>query len=69
MIHESLECGGSVTKSKEHDSGFKQSHGSDKGGLPLVLFLNVDVVVSPMNVELGKQDRLCHIIDKFWDER
>ena len=65
MVHECLKCGGSIAKSEEHDSGFKQSHGSDEGSLPLVLFLDADVVVSPANVTFGEQGGLLHVINEF----
>ena len=52
VIHECLECGGSIAETKEHDGGLKQSHGGDKGSLPLVFFSDmVDVVISPSNVK------------------
>ena len=68
VVHECLRCGGSIAKSEEHDSGFEESHGSDEGSFPLILFPNVDVVVSPTNVELGEQGGLLHVINEFWDE-
>ena len=55
MVHEHLECGGRITESEEHDSGFEESHGSDESGFPLVFFLNMDIIVSPMNIKLGEQ--------------
>ena len=55
VVHERLECGWSITKPEEHDSGFKESHGSDESCFPLVLFPNTDVVVSPVDVKLGEQ--------------
>ena len=39
VIHECLEHGGSVAKSEEHDSGFKESHGGNESGFPLILLL------------------------------
>ena len=69
MVYECLKCEGSIAKSKEHDSGFKQSHGSNEGSLPLVLLLDVDIVVSPANVKLGEQGGLLHVINKFRDKR
>ena len=54
VIHESLEHGGGVTETKEHDGGFEGSLMGDKGHLPLVTILDMDIVVSLTNVELGK---------------
>ena len=68
MVHECLKCGRGIAKSKEHDGGFKQSHGGNGGGLSLVLLSGADVVVSPLKVKLGKQGRLLHVIDKFRNE-
>ena len=54
VVHEHLKCGRSVAKSEEHDSGSKQTHGGNKGCLPLVLLSDADVVVSPLNIKFGK---------------
>ena len=40
----------------------------DKGSLPLVLFSDANVVVSPLNVKLGKQCGLFHVINEFRNE-
>ena len=55
-------------ESKEHDSGLEQSHGSDEGSFPLVLFLDANVVVSLANVKLGEQGGFLHIINEFRDK-
>ena len=68
MAHESLEGGGSIAESKEHDSGFEESHGGDESGLPLIFLSDVNVVISPTNVKFGEQSRLLHVIDEFQDE-
>ena len=65
MVYECLKHGGSIAKSEEHDSGFKESHGSDESSFPLVFFLNVDVVVSPVNVKPGEQGGFFHVINEF----
>ena len=65
MIHECLECGGSIAESEKYDSGFKESHGGDECGLPLVLFSNMNVIISPSNVKLGEQSGFFHVIDEF----
>ena len=36
MVHESLECGWSVAKAKEHDCGFEEAEEGDKSCLSLV---------------------------------
>ena len=54
VIHECLKCGGGIAEPEEHDSGFKKSHGGNESGFPLILLPDANVVISPMNVELGK---------------
>ena len=68
MVHECLKHGGSIAKSKEHDSGLEEPHGGNEGGFPLIFVLNMDVVVFPMNVELGEQGGLLHVVNEFWNE-
>ena len=68
MVHESLEGGGSVVESKEHDGGFKESHGGNESGFPLIFLPDANVVISPTNVEFGEQGGFLHVIDEFQNE-
>ena len=68
MVHESLEGGGSIAESKEHDGGFKESHGGNESSFPLIFLLDANVIISPMNVELGEQGGFLHIINEFQNE-
>ena len=68
VVHESLEGGGSVAESKEHDSGFKESHGGDESSLPLIFLLNVNVIISPTDVEFGEQGGFFHVVNEFRDQ-
>ena len=68
MIHECLKHGGSVAESEEHDSGFKESHGSNESSFPLIFPPDADVVIPPTNIKFGEQGGLLHVIDEFWDE-
>ena len=54
VIHELLECGWRVGKPEEHDCWFKKPFMGDKGSFPLVTIFDVDVVVTPSDVKLGK---------------
>ena len=54
VIHEGLESGWSIAKAKEHNHWFKQAKRGDEGYLPLVQFLDANVVVSPSNVKFGE---------------
>ena len=65
VVHKGLESGWSITEPKEHDGWFKESKRGDERSLPLVFFLNANVVESPSDVELGKDRRVLYIIDQF----
>ena len=69
MVHKGLECRWCIAKPKEHHCWFKESKGSDKGGFPLVFFMNVDVVIAPPDVEFCEEGGILHVIDEFWDKR
>ena len=45
IIHEPLEYGRGVGKTKEHDSRFEEAFVGDKGGLPLVTIFDVNIVI------------------------
>ena len=68
VVHESLEGGGSVAESKEHDGRFKESHGGDEGSLPLIFLSDANVVISPTNVEFGEQGGFFHVVNEFRDQ-
>src|SRR5258708_28962441 len=51
VIHHCLEGGGQVAQSKEHDKGFKQSTVCGEGCLPLIPFLQLDIVETPAEVQ------------------
>ena len=65
MVHKGLEYRRCIAKTKEHHHGFIETEGSDEGYLPLIRFLDLNVVVSPLNVELSEINRVFHIIDEF----
>ena len=69
VIHESLEYGRGVEKTEEHDGRFKESFVSDEGGLPLVAVFDLNIVVPPMNVELGEVASVFQLVHKVEDER
>ena len=68
VVHAGLEGGGSIAEPKEHESGFKESHGGDESGLPLIFFSDANVVISPMNVEFGEQGGFFHVINELGDQ-
>ena len=62
VIHESLECGGRVAKTEEHDGGFKKSFVGDEGRLPLVTILDADIVVPPTNIEFSEVASIFQLV-------
>jgi len=53
-VHHRLECAWGVCESKEHDAWFIEPQVHFKGPFPLISILDSNVVVSPMDVELGE---------------
>ena len=56
--------GGGVCHAKEHDHGFVESSVGDESGLPLVAFLDANVVVSPSYVKLSKNFGVFEFVDE-----
>ena len=65
--HESLKSGGGVGHAEEHDSGFIESSVGNEGGLPLVAILDLDIVISPLYVKLGKDLGIFEFVDEVGD--
>ena len=63
MIHEGLECWRSIAETEKHDGGFIETKGSNECGLPLIFFVNVNIVISPSDVEFGEESGVFHVID------
>lgn len=68
VIHESLESGGGIGETKEHNSQFDKVFMGDKGSLPLVTIFNLNIVVPPLYVKLGKDFGILQFIDEVGDE-
>ena len=69
VVHKGLECRQCIAKPKEHHCQFEKSQGDNKGGFPLVFFMNVDVVIAPSDVEFREESGILHVVDEFRDER
>ena len=63
MIHEGLERRGSIAKTKKHDCGFIETKESNEGGLPLILFANANIVITPSDIEFGEESGVFDVID------
>ena len=68
VIHESLEHGRGVAETKEYNHGFEESFMGDGGRFPLVTILDMDIVVSPTNVELSKVASVFQLVHEVRDE-
>ena len=68
VVHEPLECGRGIGKSKEHYRRFEEAFVCDEGGLPLVAILDADIVVPPADIKLGKQFGVFEFVDEVGDE-
>jgi len=68
VIHHSLEGGGAVGHAKEHYQGFKQVSIGPEGCLPLVSGLDMDVVETPTDIQLGEISGSAELQYEFGDE-
>ena len=69
MIHKSLECERSIAEAEEHDCGFIKTKECDECWCPLIQFLDLNVVISLVNVKFSEVDGVLYIINEFRDER
>ena len=63
VIHKQLKSGWPIAEPKEHNSGFKEPERGDERSFPLVFLANVDVVESPLDIELGKDSGVFHVVN------
>ena len=68
VVHHSLEDGQTVSYAKEHYQGFKQALIGLEGRFPLISGLNVDIVETPTNVQLGKVSGSTELQYEFGDQ-
>ena len=68
VVHKCLERGWGIAEPEEHYCGFKESEGGDECSLLLVCFSNSDVIVPPVDVELGEQGGIFHVVNEFRDK-
>ena len=68
MVHECLEGGGCVGEAKEHDRRFVKSKRGNEGRFPLILFSQLNIIISPPYIEFGEKGGILHVVDEFRDE-
>jgi hypothetical protein len=69
MIHETLEGGGSITQTKEHDQKLIVVLISSKGSLTNVCLFHIDLVVSRMKIKFSKELGTTQFIQDIINER
>ena len=68
VIHEVLESGGGIGETEEHHRRFKESFMGDEGSLPLMSVFDLDIIVSPSDIELGEDFRPLKFINEVRNE-
>ena len=67
FIHVTLECGWGVGETKEHDRWFEESLISLESCLPLITFLDPDVIITPLDIKFGKEAQVLSLANEFLD--
>src|ERR1700723_55100 len=68
-IHHFLKCHGRIAETKEHNRGFKQSTRANECCFPLIPLFNLDVIVTPTDVEFCIPVGTLQAIDKGTSQR
>ncbi|KAG5349175.1 hypothetical protein C0989_005447, partial [Termitomyces sp. Mn162] len=68
VIHHGLEGGWAVGETKEHDEWLEQSPVGLEGHLPLISFLNVHIIVTPLDVQFSEVLHAPEVVDELRDE-
>ena len=69
VVHKCLEYRWGIAETEEHYCGFKEPKGGDEHSLPLVRFMDSNVIVPPAGVGFGEKGGVFHVVDEFWDKR
>jgi hypothetical protein len=68
VIHHSLKGGRAVSETEEHHQRFKESLVGAECSLPFIIFFDMDIVVPPSAIKLGKVSCALEMIDKIGNE-
>ena len=63
-VHECLKRWWRATKSEKHHCWFKQSKGCDESSLPLITLLDLNVIIPPSYIKLGKERKLAKVVNE-----
>src|SRR6266436_3904386 len=69
VIHHGLEGGWAVSETEEHHQRFEESSVGAECSLPFITFLDTDIVVPPLDIQLGEVSCASETIDKVRNER
>ena len=67
IVHEMLECGWSIGKSKGHNTPFKRTIMSREDGFPLITFVNLDKMVSILEINFSEELSLLRSVQEVGD--
>ena len=68
VVHKCLECGWGIAKAESHNCGFIQTQGCLESCFVFVAFPDMDVVISPSDIQLGKVPGATQFVNEFWDK-
>ncbi|KAG5333908.1 hypothetical protein C0989_004680, partial [Termitomyces sp. Mn162] len=68
VIHHGLKGGGAIGEPKEHNKWLEQSLVGPEGGLLLISFLDVHIVVTPLDVQFSEVSCTLEVVDELRDE-
>ena len=69
LIHETLEGSRRIAETEGHGGWLEETPVGAEGCLPLVSFLDPDVIVAPAYVQLGEEPGVLCLIDELLDKR
>src|SRR5467141_58917 len=69
MVHEGLECSGSIGESHGHNQELERAITGAKGCLPLMASSDIHIVVASMQVELGVDLGTAELVKEVCDKR
>ena len=68
FVHVTLEGCRGVGETKEHDRWLEESLISSESCLPLITFLDPDVIITPSDIKFGKEARVLGLVNEFLDQ-
>ena len=63
VVDEGLERQRSIAETEKHDCGFIEAESSNECSLPLIFFADMNVVITPSDIEFGEEGGVFHVIN------